>query len=310
MNAKNEEFPRTVDPRSPPGTAPLVSIGLPVYNGERFLVQALDSLLGQTLADLELIISDNASTDRTAEICKDYAARDARIRYIRQESNRGAIWNFNFVAQQARGQYFKWAVANDFYDLRLLEKCVGVLRSDPGAVLCLGRTCNVDEDTGERTPCRDDFGATDARPSDRFSVVARSLKLNNPCQGVVRLDVLRRTPLVRRYFGGDAVLTQELALYGQFVLLPEILLYRRFGARTWSEQLSQTERRIFYFADASVEPAFPQWQRRIDLFGTVLRAPISGSEKLRIVLQFANLICRKFLIIGRSNKRAPIRGAL
>jgi glycosyltransferase involved in cell wall biosynthesis len=306
MNARNEEFARTAGPRPPRGAAPLVSIGLPVYNGERFLAQALDSLLGQTLVDLELIISDNASTDRTAEICKDYAARDARIRYIRQESNRGAVWNFNFVARQARGQYFKWAVANDFCDLRLLEKCVGVLRSDPGAVLCQGRTCIVDEDTDERTPFGDDFGATDARPSDRFSVVGRSLKLNNPCQAVVRLDVLRRTALVRRYISGDTVLTIELALYGRFVLLPEILLYRRFGARTWSERLSRSDKRIFYFADSNDEPAFPRWRRRIDLFRAVLRAPISGSEKLRILLHFAN---RKLLFAGR-NKRAPMRGAL
>jgi glycosyltransferase involved in cell wall biosynthesis len=120
---------------------PLVSIGLPVYNGQRFLAQALDSLLGQTLGDLEIVISDNGSTDRTAEICSRYAARDARIRYIRQESNRGAVWNFNFVALQARGQYFRWASANDFCDPRLLEKCVGMLRSDAGAVLCYGRTC-------------------------------------------------------------------------------------------------------------------------------------------------------------------------
>src|SRR5688572_28337892 len=98
--------------------APLVSIGLPVYNGERFLSEALDSLLGQTLADFELIVSDNASTDRTAEICLAYAARDARVRYVRQQTNIGAIRNWNFVARQARGQYFKWASANDFCDSR------------------------------------------------------------------------------------------------------------------------------------------------------------------------------------------------
>jgi glycosyltransferase involved in cell wall biosynthesis len=288
MNGRNEDPARTVDPRPPLGAAPLVSIGLPVYNGERFLAQALDSLLGQTLGDLELIISDNASTDRTAEICRDYAARDARIRYIRQESNRGAMWNFNFVALQARGQYFKWASANDFCDPRLLEKCVGVLRSDPGAVLCHGRTCIVDEDTDERTPFADDVSATDPRPSERFRVVARSLKLNNPLFGVMRLDVLRRTPLNRRYFGGDQVVTMELALHGGFVLLPEILLHRPFGSRTWTERLSRTDMRVFYFADSSVEPRFPQWRRHIDLVRAVLRAPISGSEKLRTLLQAAN----------------------
>jgi glycosyltransferase involved in cell wall biosynthesis len=287
MNARSEQLASTVDRQWPLRAAPLVSIGLPVYNGERFLAQALDSLLGQTLGDLELIISDNASTDRTAEICKDYAARDARIRYIRQESNRGAIWNFNFVALQARGQYFKWAPANDFCDPQLLEKCVGVLRSNPGAVLCYGRTCIVNEDTDERTPYADDVSATDRRPSERFMVVA-SLRLNNPLFGVMRLDVLRRTPLNRRYFGGDQVFTIELALYGAFVLLPEILVYRRFGSRTWSVRLSRTDMRIFYFGDSSRGPGFARLRRRVDLFQAVLRAPISGSEKLRTLLLAAN----------------------
>jgi glycosyltransferase involved in cell wall biosynthesis len=286
MNARNEQHPSALDRQSPLRAAPLVSIGLPVYNGERFLAQALDSLLGQTLGDLELIISDNASTDRTAELCKDCAARDARIRYIRQESNRGAMWNFNFVARQARGEYFKWASANDFCDPRLLEKCVGVLRSDPGAVLCHGRTCIVDEDTNERTPFADDISATDPRPSERFMRVSCSLKLNNPIWSVMRLDMLRRTPLVRRYLAGDLVLTQELALYGRFVLLPETLLYRRFGPGTWSMRLSPTDMRAFLYAGA--EPGFPQWRRRIDLVRAVLRAPISGTEKLRTFLLAAN----------------------
>jgi glycosyltransferase involved in cell wall biosynthesis len=286
MNARNEQVARGTDAREPLCGAPLVSIGLPVYNGERFLAQALDSLLGQTLGDLELIISDNASTDRTAEICKDYAARDARIRYIRQERNKGAMWNFNFVAQQARGRYFKWSSANDFCDPRLLEKCVAVLRSDSGAVLCHGRTCIVDEDTDERTPYAGDVCATDARPSERFMVVARSLKLNNPVWSVMRLDVLRRTPLHRHYLAGDIVLTFELALHGHFILLPEILLYRRFGPRTWSERLSPTDKSEYLFAGAELR--FPKWRRRIDLVRAVLRAPISGSEKLRTLLQTAN----------------------
>ena len=177
------------------GFTPLVSIGLPVYNGERFLAQALDSLLGQTLQDFELIISDNASTDGTADICLDYAARDARIRYIRQPSNIGAPRNWNFVALEARGRYFKWASADDFCDPRMLEKCVAVLSADPSVVLCYGRACIVDEETGEHRPFAHDFSAVDPRPSERFKTVFRSLVLKQRAQGVIRLDVLRRTSL-------------------------------------------------------------------------------------------------------------------
>jgi glycosyltransferase involved in cell wall biosynthesis len=93
---------------------PLVSVGLPVYNGERYLSRALDSILEQSLSDFELIISDNASSDTTEAICRDYARRDPRIRYVRQRENLGAPRNWNFVVHEARGRYFKWASASDY----------------------------------------------------------------------------------------------------------------------------------------------------------------------------------------------------
>src|SRR5919112_5909956 len=102
---------------------PRVTIGLPVYNGERFLEQALDGLLAQTFTDFELIISDNASTDRTPEICQAYAARDSRIRYVRQPENIGAGPNHNILVPMARGEYFKWASHDDLYDPDLVAKC-------------------------------------------------------------------------------------------------------------------------------------------------------------------------------------------
>ncbi|MCT7961886.1 glycosyltransferase family 2 protein [Laspinema sp. D1] len=94
-------------------TTPKVSIGMPVYNGEPFIREALDSLLAQTFTDFELIISDNASTDGTEAICQEYAAKDKRIRYIRQTENRGAAANFQFVLDEAVGEYFMWAAHDD-----------------------------------------------------------------------------------------------------------------------------------------------------------------------------------------------------
>ena len=265
-------------------SGPLVSVGLPVYNGARFLAQALDCLLGQTLADLELIISDNASTDGTAQICLDYAARDSRIRYIRQSTNIGALRNFNFVAEQARGRYFKWASANDFCEPRLLEACVAVLSADPGVVLCHGRACMVDEESGERTPYAGDVSATHAQPSERFTALARSLVLNHPLYGAMRTEVLRRTPLIRPYLGGDLVLIAELGLYGRVHLLPQVLVYRRFGSATWSIRLDRARLQAFLYGGARDRPRFARWHRRMDLFHAVLRAPIPPSEKLRALV--------------------------
>jgi glycosyltransferase involved in cell wall biosynthesis len=112
-----------------------VSIGMPVYNGEAYLAKALDSLLAQSFKDFELIISDNASTDRTQEICQEYAKKDSRICYFRQERNRGASWNFKFVLDQAQAEYFMWAACDDFWDPECLSKYVKVLNEDESVIM-------------------------------------------------------------------------------------------------------------------------------------------------------------------------------
>ena len=124
---------------------PCVSIGLPVYNGEKFLKETLDSILAQTFEDFELIISDNASTDRTEEICKEYAAKDRRIRYYRNKENLGAGWNNNRVFELCTGEYFKWNAHDDVCAPEFLERCIKVLVQDPTVVLCYPKVTVIDE---------------------------------------------------------------------------------------------------------------------------------------------------------------------
>ena len=112
-----------------------VSVGLPVYNGEKYLDHALRTLVSQTHEDLEIIISDNASTDGTRRICEEYAARDPRIRYYCQPVNRGGSYNHNFVARQATAPYFRWYSADDWMAPDCIEQCVTVLDSEPDVVL-------------------------------------------------------------------------------------------------------------------------------------------------------------------------------
>src|SRR5512147_185345 len=114
----------------------LVSIGLPVYNGENFLEAAVRSVLSQSLDDLQLVISDNASTDRTAEICRDYAAADPRVVYLRNETNLGAAPNYNRTFHESTGRYFKWLAHDDQMGPQYLERTVGALEARPEAVLC------------------------------------------------------------------------------------------------------------------------------------------------------------------------------
>src|SRR5246127_102134 len=124
---------------------PLVSVGLFVYNGERYIEETLDSILSQTFIDFELIISDNASTDRTGEIALSYAKRDDRIRYYRSEKNMGAGWNVRRVYELATGKYFKQAAADDMLEPDFLRLCVEALENDPSCVVAYTRTKEVDE---------------------------------------------------------------------------------------------------------------------------------------------------------------------
>ena len=116
-------------------TGPRLSIGLPVYNGESLLPEAIEALLGQSYKDFELIISDNASTDRTAEICRGYEEQDSRVRYIRQPRNIGMVPNHNFLVGVARGEFFKWASYDDLYARDFLQRCVDALDKHPEAAL-------------------------------------------------------------------------------------------------------------------------------------------------------------------------------
>lgn len=260
---------------------PLVSIGLPVYNGEPFLRPAIESLLAQSHANLELIISDNASTDDTAAICGEYAAGDKRVRYFRQPHNVGAPRNWNFVANRARGQYMKWATANDYCDRTMLAACLVVLESDPRVVLCYGRTHLVDEATGVARPYDGDLSLTEEQPSVRLARLNRELKLNNAMNGLIRMDALRKSGMIRLYPAGDLILMAELAMVGMFVLLPEPLLFRRVGPRTFSGYLSKAEQRHFFDPGAKSEPRLVWLRRYIDYSASVLRASMSISEKQR-----------------------------
>ncbi len=120
----------------PPPQLPLLSVGMPVYNGQNYLAFTIEAILSQSFTDFELIISDNGSTDETEAICRAYAAQDARIRYERVEENLGAAYNFNRVFELARGRYFKWAAHDDYFTADYFERCIQVLEQNPAVVLC------------------------------------------------------------------------------------------------------------------------------------------------------------------------------
>ena len=284
---------------------PAISIGLPVYNGARFLPQALDSLLGQSFSDIELIISDNASTDETQRICADFAMRDARVRVVRQIENIGAMRNWNFVAREARGKYFKWSSASDYCTRDMLARCFVAMEADTDIVLCYGQTCLVDEETGKLTEYAGNIEVMEDRPHERFSKLRRSLKLNNAYGGLIRTDALQRTKLNRLYSGGDIVLMAELALMGRFMLLPQTLLYRRMGRETSSNELSASDLAIFLDPQKTHNIDLRSFSMHLGYLGATLRAPINPLEKLKTLA----LVVRH-VAWDRENLLAELCGAL
>lgn len=122
---------------------PKIGIGMPVYNGAKYIREALDSLLAQTFTDFELFISDNASTDATQSICEEYSRLDTRVRYVRQTNNKGALANFQFVLDQSRGKFFMWAAADDLWDKRWIETVYAHVR-DNEQIAGFGELAHID----------------------------------------------------------------------------------------------------------------------------------------------------------------------
>jgi glycosyltransferase involved in cell wall biosynthesis len=204
-----------------------VSIALTVYNGERYLAAALESLLGQRFKDFEVIISDNASTDGTQAICLHFAAKDDRIRYVRNRVNVGLAGNFNQAFRLSSGEFFKWAAYDDICGPHLLSRCVEVLDHDPGVVLAYPRVAMIDED-GEITKKNDsgpDMSSSD--PAVRLSTLMRNPFWGTSMFGVIRSSVLARTGLMRSNAACDHVLLAELCLHGRFVEVPEYDFFNR-----------------------------------------------------------------------------------
>lgn len=153
---------------------PAVSVGLPVYNGERYLAAAIESILAQTYGDFELLLCDNASTDATPEICRRYAAADPRVRYVRHPENLGAAENYNVAFRLARGRYFRWAAHDDLLEPRLLERCTAELDAAPeSVVLCYPRTVLVDDEGRHLRVHEDLMDLREARPHQRLRHVVQ-----------------------------------------------------------------------------------------------------------------------------------------
>lgn len=266
---------------------PRVSIGFPVYNGEKYMEEALDSVLAQTFEDFELVIVDNASTDRTSDISRAYAACDGRVRYYRNDHNLGQSANINRTIRLSRGAYYRQMHDDDRLRPDCLAACVEVLDHDPSVVVCHTETVVIDEHGRPAEGGKPmDFHLCAPRPSDRFEKLLRQCYpyagLMNVVFGLIRRDVLLRTSLESPYPHSDIVLFSELALHGAFHVVPEPLFVRRdHPGRSMRSFKSEVDLAIWQDPKNAEHTVLPRWQGLNDLLNAVRRAPVSHTEKMR-----------------------------
>jgi glycosyltransferase involved in cell wall biosynthesis len=241
-----------------------VTIGLPVFNGIDYISQAIESILSQTFADFELYISDNASDDGTAEICRDFARRDRRIRYLHQPHNVGAAENYNLLFALGTGPYFKWAAHDDILHPRFLDVAVGILECHPHVVVASPAAALIDESghvlafSPERGGVVDqagvcwprlpekNYGLTAGDPARRFEAVMSEMVMCVEIFGLMRRSALMRTSLHGAFGGSDKVLLAQMALLGPFWLGSEVLLSRRCHPKQFSANGSG-DHRVHWF---------------------------------------------------------------
>jgi glycosyltransferase involved in cell wall biosynthesis len=272
-----------------PGTRPRLTVGVPVYNGARYLAETLDALLAQDYRDFVVVLSDNASTDGTGEICEKYAALDPRVRYHREPANRGGAWNFSHVLDLAESELFAWNAADDVADPGHLAACVAALDAHPEAPLAFDRVRLVDGDSRVVGELGDaDLDLTSPSPSARLEhfLVRQAVHLE---YGVWRTAFLRAIGGEPDLRGGDVILGARLLLRAPAVLVPEQL----FRSRRHPEQGSKLVGVVAQVREnrphVRFRLAFPQTRILAELVRSVLAAPIGAREKTR---------CLRAVVVG------------
>lgn len=266
------------------GDTPKVSIGLPVYNGEKYLVEALDTILAQTYEDFELIISDNDSTDRTQAICLEYAARDQRIRYFKNDKNIGAVPNHNHVFNLARGEYFKWVGYDDRMARDFLHKCVEVLDDNPDVILCMSRTSLID-DKGESLGDYDEYldDVDSSKPEARFKNFVLMNHSGNFCYGLMRKRIVEKTSLMGSYPSSDEVFLAEMAMCGKHHTIPERLFYRRYHQEQSTKGALKNFQQRVVWNDTSLQGkiVLARWLRLLGYIKAIENASLKFFERIK-----------------------------
>jgi glycosyltransferase involved in cell wall biosynthesis len=261
---------------------PRISVGMPVYNRDKYVGAAIEAHLNQSCADFELVITDNASTDRSEEICRSYAARDSRVKYYRNPQNLGAAGNYRRCFELSTGEYFRWTPSDDSVSPNLHERAMEVLDQDPSVMVAYGRTKLIDAEGNILRDFDENLHLMDERPSERWKGVLRNIRLGNLHYGLTRADKFRKTGLLRNYNGGDFPLIAEMSLYGKFYEIPDAFFYRRMHEEASSAMKNDKDLMAFYDPKKEQDFFAREWVHLGANWWSVTRSPIEISEKMRI----------------------------
>lgn len=282
-----------------------LTLGLFVYNGKDHVSEALDDILAQTYGDFELIIADNASTDGTSDICREYASRDPRIRYHRNPRNVGMAPNLNWVFEQCSTRYFKWVCHDDRYSPTFLERCVEVLDRDSGVAVSHTDTGFIDEhgealryDQKRRTYV--DFRGLEITvdaphicegpmPENRFRDVLHKANGCFHIYGVIRSDILRKVAWRKNYYGHDKVILAEIALLGRFQQIDETLFFKRSRQ---GQTVDYSPKELAVIVNPDVYSGNAKMLMLRDYIAAVRRTPLSAGQRLHMYWTLARLVGR------------------
>lgn len=242
-------------------SVPEISIGLPVYNGEPYLEQTIKTILSQSFNDFELIISDNASTDGTSEICKSYSERDSRIIYIKNEKNLGAAMNYRNVFHFSKGKYFKWAAHDDVLRPDYLAVCHKILTDNPKVILAHTLTQSIDEEGQPIKNWSHQYLLESSEPKKRFVAVLYLETNIFYIFGLIRRSALMQTELLGNFPYHDLVLLSKLSLLGPFKIANEVLFLDRDHSERFTKKYNHVhESAVWFSPHLNQKLIFPQWR--------------------------------------------------
>lgn len=290
---------------------PRVTLGLPVYNGERYLATAIEALLAQEFGDFELLIGDNGSTDGTESIARWYAAMDPRITIVGSKENRGAAWNYNRLVHLSTGEYFKWSAHDDVCAPGYVARCVEVLERDESVVLAFPRAADIDDDGMVLHTYPSLAYATENEPGRRAQSMLRNV---SPCFesfGVVRRSALLRTSLIGPYTGSDRTLFLELAFLGRFHEVDELLFFhRQHTRRSVHRYFDDRARNAWFDPSRPAARTSPRWRLLREYAASTVHAPAPVSDRVTVLAELGAWGWRNHRVLAKELAvRAGVRSS-